>query len=477
MTNILDKVIGYVSPQAALSRAQARVMLDGIRAYEAASPRSDWRPRRAGASANANHLADAATMRAKARALYENVSFMKRGINGKVNALIGTGIQSYCTMPDAVAKQVDNRLKNWADECDADAVHNLYSLEHAAWRAVEIDGEALIRLRPRRREDRLSIPLQLQLLEIDWLDTQKNGPNGNNIIVEGIEYDALGRRVAYWLYPAHPGELVLTRRDQGWQSRPVPAEYIIHVYAPQRPGAGRGVSALHATINRVRDLATYEDSEAARKNLESRLGIIVSGAANSGMPNFDPTGKPGQSGQSAQHLGSLPGGAMVRLPDGMNITTVKPEAVPGTVEYAKHHLRMIAMGVEVTYEMISGDYSEANFSSSRMGRMEFKRTCEVVQWMDIIPRMRRRILNAACAAAYLDGSIPQPNPTFDHTTPRWEYVNPRDDIAAEALELATGLGTWSEKLRSRGLRPEVHWAELRNDVNQLSPMHLRAQAP
>ena len=52
MRNIIDRIIGYVNPHAGIARHFARRQLQ--RAYEAASPRDTWRPRRAGASANAD---------------------------------------------------------------------------------------------------------------------------------------------------------------------------------------------------------------------------------------------------------------------------------------------------------------------------------------------------------------------------------------------------------------------------------------
>jgi hypothetical protein len=67
MRNLLDRIVGWVSPQAGITRHFARRRLQ--RAYEAASPRDLWRPRRAGASANADHQADAKTLRNKARVL------------------------------------------------------------------------------------------------------------------------------------------------------------------------------------------------------------------------------------------------------------------------------------------------------------------------------------------------------------------------------------------------------------------------
>ena len=63
-------------------------------------------------------------------------------------------------------------------------------------------GECLVRLRERRVEDGLPVPLQLQVLEPDHLDASKTGdlPNGG-FVLQGVEFDALGRRRAYWLYP------------------------------------------------------------------------------------------------------------------------------------------------------------------------------------------------------------------------------------------------------------------------------------
>jgi hypothetical protein len=67
------------------------------------------------------------------------------------------------------------------------------AMQAAAYRAMQQDGEVLIRLRPRRESDGLPVPLQLQLLEIDWLDsTAARWPTGTTVI-NGIEYDHLGR--------------------------------------------------------------------------------------------------------------------------------------------------------------------------------------------------------------------------------------------------------------------------------------------
>ena len=217
-TTLIDRFVGYINPNAGLRRLRAREML--TRAYEGASQKDGWRPRRSGASANTDHLADGAILRTRARALVQNVPYIARGLESLVSNTIGTGITPRSLSTNATA--VDKLWNEWAKVCDADGCSDLYGLQALAYRAMEQDGEVLIRLRARRPEDGLPVPLQIQVLEIDWLDSSKMGANGSNTILNGIEYDQLGKIVYYWLWDQHPGELVSGRRAKT-SSYPVPA--------------------------------------------------------------------------------------------------------------------------------------------------------------------------------------------------------------------------------------------------------------
>jgi capsid protein len=52
----------------------------------------------------------------------------------------------------------------------------------------------------------------------DWLDSSKMGSNGPNTIMNGVEYNVLGKIVAYWLWDQHPGEQ-FQWKDQATTSR------------------------------------------------------------------------------------------------------------------------------------------------------------------------------------------------------------------------------------------------------------------
>lgn len=462
MPNVLDRVVGWVSPQAGIARHFARKRLE--RAYEAASPRDPWRPRRAGASANADHQADAKTLRNKARALVQNVPYCTAALGGLVSATIGTGIVPRAT---GVDKDILNALfALWVKVCDADGRFDYYGLQAAAYEAMEQDGEVLIRLRTRRASDGLPVPLQLQLLEIDWLDSDRMGTYNGNEIVNGIEYDALGAVAAYYLWDQHPGDTTLMRGRKAQSSR-VPATSIIHLCSPKRPGQGRGFSRFAPVIARVRDLQLYEDAELARKNLETRLSVLASGdMSQMDNPASHGDGGAGQ-GQGARDLGELGGGGIVGMPAGMNFTVVEPKAAPGYVDYVKYQLHLIAAGLGVPYEMLTGDMKEVNFSSARVRLLDFRRAVQQVQWLVMIPKFLERVHQAFVEAAFLAGKVRTRDMKVDFSPPKWDYVNPEQDVKADLAEIGAGLSSISEKLRQRGYDPDVVFDELAADIEKL----------
>ena len=458
----LDRLVGWISPAAGLRRYFDRLRL--ARAYEAAAPGDRWKPRRGGASANADHAADAKRVREKARALRQNVAYVRAGMEARVAAIVGSGIVPAFKGRDADVLQT--MWAAWVRVADADRRLDLYGLQAAAVRAMDVDGEVLVRLRPRLKSDGLPVPLQLQLLEIDWLDTVRTMGEGRNQVINGIEYDALGAPVAYWLWDQHPGDSTI-RRGTRTQSRRVAASDIIHLFAPERPSQGRGFSRLSAVVNRVRDLQLYEDAEIARKNLESRLGVLVSGDASQ-MVNPAPRGDDPADAERLGQLGELMSGGITSLPPGVNVTVVQPVAVPGYTEYVKQQLHLICAGGGFTYEAATGDMREVNFSSSRVRQLDFRREVEQLQWLTIVPQLCQRIVEAFVEAAVLAGSFrSRPQYQVEHSTPKWDYVNPEQEIRADLTEISAGLSSFSEKLRRRGYNPEAVFDELQQDVEGL----------
>lgn len=458
----VDSLVSLYDPNRGLTRQRSRKLL--ARAYEGASTKDGWKTKRSGASANTDHMADATTLRARSRSLTQNVPYIAQGLRSLVASVVGTGITPRWTGTEA---QIYETLwKQWAPVCDADGRHDIYGMQAAAYRAMQQDGEVLIRLRQRRPNDGLPVPLQLQLLEIDWLDSSRTETRGPSQVINGIQYDALGRVEGYWLYDQHPGEIATYARGRT-DSHFVPASSIIHLYTAERPGQGRGFPRIAPVIARVRDLQLYEDAELQRKNLETRLSVLASGNV-SDLANPNALGEPvDETAAKGGDLGPLSSGGITQVPAGLQLTMVEPKVAVGYVEYLKFNLHLVAAGFGVTYEMMTGDVSDTNFSSARVNRLNFQKEAEVEQWVVFIPKFCDRVCRAFADAAELVGKVKRADYNVEHSTPKWDYVNPEQDVKADLAEIAGGLSTFSEKLRKRGYKPDLIFQELRSDIDKL----------
>lgn len=466
---LIDKAIGEFSPVRGLARMYHRQLLE--RAYDAASPRDGWKPRRGGASADADHFGDATTMRNKARSLVQNVPYCRAMLEALVSQVVGTGITPSFT--GAGAEALAKLWAQWVPLADADGGAGFYALQGLAYRAMEQDGEVLLRRRPRRPTDALPVPLQVQLLEVDWIDTtRQRGAAQGNEIVNGVEYDGLGRKVAYFLWQSHPGDSGFRRfmrRVSGLQSVRVMASDIIHLYRSERPGQGRGFTRFAPVISRVRDLQLYEDSEIARKNLESRLSVLASGDVASMAEGYKLGETPDYAtAKVTGEMGQLAGGAIMQLPPGVNVSIVDPKPAGGYVDYLKLNLHVITAGFGVPYEMATGDMNEVNFSSARVRQSDFRRQCEQTQWLLLVPVLCQGVLAWFAEAAQLVGKAA--SATAEWSTPKWDYVNPGDEVKADIDEISMGLSSISEKLRRRGYDPKAVFAELKSDFDTLQSM-------
>lgn len=461
MSNILDRLIGMVSPDAGLRRHRSRELLK--RAYEGASKADGWRPKRGGASANTDHAADAATLRVRSRALEQNVPYIAQGIRAHSANIIGTGIVPHW-LGDGAA-QHSAAWMAWGPYADADGRLDINGIINLAHQTAQRDGEVLLRIRPRKMSDGLPVPIQFQVLEIDWLDDSRSGVIDGLTVISGIAYDVLGKVVGYYLFDQHPGEVV-SRPVRRSGSRLVPASSIIHYFQPSRPGQGRGFPRIAPVIARVRDTSLYEDAELHRKNLETRLGVIASGDVEAMASGSD--GVPVVTKTS--DMGELPSGSLMQVPTGSNITVVEPKAAPGYVECMKLNLHLIAAGAGWTYEMMTGDVREVNFSSARIRMLDYRREAEQEQWLYVIPMLVAPIVRAFADAAELAGKVRRASYNVRYATPKWDYVNPRDDVSSDLEEISGGLSSLSEKLRRRGYEPEEVFTEIASDFTRLQEL-------
>lgn len=455
----LDRAIGYVAPRTALRRQRARLAADVLqRHYEgAAGGRRTQGWARSIADANASTAPFVGRLRDVARDLVRNNPYAESALTTIVDHTVGWGIEP--TNKAALAT-----WKAWAGTtaCDADGRFDFAGLQKLVMRTIVESGEVLVRRRLRLPEDGLPLPLQLQVLEPDYLDTTRHGislPNGGRIIY-GVEFDPIGRRVAYWLFPDHPG-------NSAWPafaSQRVPADGVLHVFKGMRPGAVRGASWFGPVLLRFKDFDDYEDATLMKQKVAALLSVITSDVDGAASPlgTADDTTNPG--------IDSLEPGAIVNVPPGRTVEVVQPPTVSDYQAYSTANLRGIAAGLHVTYEDMTGDFSQVNFSSARMARLKHWARVEDWRWRMLVPQFCDPVWRWVMDAASIMG---QPNaPTTLWSAPPMPMIEPDKEGLAYQRNIRSGIQTLSEAIRERGYDPEDLLTEMAKDNARLDALGL-----
>lgn len=470
-----DRFTLAFAPRWTIQRVQARaaleVMANGVskRHYEAAQPgrrTSGWPTNFMDADLNirgANiHL------RNHARDLIRNNSWARRGQEVIANNTVGWGISAKPAGADSGMNAKALELWNaWAgtSECDSEGRQNFYGFQTLAMLSIVESGEVLFRRRWRKAKDNLTLPFQLQILEADYLDHARNtldslagGPT-----IQGIEFDKLGRRAAYWLFEKHPG----SGRNSD-PSRRVPAEDVIHVYRIDRPGQSRGASWFGSVIVNMKDFDEYEDATLMRQKIAACFAGFVTDLDGTGLP----LGTPGQpDGTTDSTVETFEPGMIERLPAGKDIKFGNPPAV---VEdgFSVRTLRKAAAGLGVTYEDMTGDYSQVNFSSARMARLSHWANVNRWRWTMLIPQLCDGIWNWAMEGAQRYRELPDDvdPPSAKWTPPPMPLIEPDKEAKAIQLQVRGGMMTHDEMVREQGYDPDAHWQEYADGLKRLDKL-------
>ena len=460
--NILDRAIGYIAPGAAARRLKNRTAIEILsRGYDGASKgrlNSGWRT--VSSSADAEVRAGASMLRDRMRDLVRNNPHAANAVEVLVNHVIGSGIMPRANTGDpAKDKKINALFDEHSLQCDADGQLDFYGIQTLAFREMIESGDGIVRRRRRRSSDNLPVPVQYQVLETDMIDTLKEGPlnNGGGIAVSGIEFDKLGKRVAYWMFNDHPGNTFLgANRDL--LSKAIPASEVAHLYKKDRTQV-RGVPWGSAVITSLRDLGTYEEAEIIRKKLEACLvGVVVGGDEGDtvlGIPLEGDDKPPGVYDSDGIAVDRFEPGMFLHAKGGKDIKFSQPAATGSYDGYKRASLHTIAAGFHIPYLLLSHDLQAVNYSSSKMGLEPFKRLCEAVQWNFVIPMLIRPMWDWFCEAAYLAGKIDTIKVPVEFSTPRMYSADPEKDARATVLEIRAGLKTLPEAIAERGRNPEV----------------------
>lgn len=392
------------------------------------------------------------SLKYRARTLRRNNPIVSGGVDSYVSNLVGTDITPTWDLDNPDQKQeLQDAWNRSVHEMDYYGAVDFYGLQEQAATGMLVDGDSLARMVVTRRYSGLFIPFQVQMLEADHLDVHYNdiAANGNEIRL-GIEW-ANSQRKAYHLWSEHPGEQYLTAKDTVRQR--VPASDIAHVFRPLRAGQQRGGSFLAPLMAKLYEIDQYDDAEVVRKKTAAMWGGFfvneTPGAANGRV-------------QTAPTSGALEPGTFQKLSNGWKVQFSEPADVGANYDtFMKTQFRMVARGLGITYEQLTGDLSDVNFSSIRAGLIEFRRLCEMVRARTLVAQFTRPITLRWLHVGMLAGKFKTISineylqDTYKFQRIRFipqafDYVQPVVDRQAVLMDIRSGVTTREEQALLRG---------------------------
>ena len=426
------------------------------------------------AHVNARIAASGPEMNARARWLVRNNGYAANAIESWAANTVGDGISPNSSIAQASRKDAVQRLwLAWTDDADAEGLTDFYGLQRRAAREVFMTGEVFLRFRPRRPEDGLVVPLQVQMLPSEMLPLNHNAVDGNgNIIRQGIEFDRVGRRVAFHFLRRHPGDS--TDRGLSGETVRVPAAEVLHVIDPVEAGQLRGVSRFAPAIVKLFLLDQYDDAELDRKKVAAMYAMFVTSPA----PD-NPLAPPDEEYEVAP-------GQVVRLDPGEDVTVSAPADSGSTYEPFQYRtLLQISAALGIPYGYLSNDGAKGNFSNSRLSLIEFRRRVSAWQHSVMVFQMCRPVWARFMDTAVLAGSLKLPG--YDRRRSeylacnwlptKWDWVDPLKDANAEIAQIEAGLKSRTQAIAERGYDAEQVDAEIARERDRERRLGLDFRRP
>ena len=437
---------------------------------------ASWRP----ASTRANEVAGLELLRARARHVYANNAIARGLIDFLVCNIVGNGISP---QPLVSNKRTRERIialwEQWGEQADfADAL-DVYGLQTLAVRTWLTSGEAFVIHRPYDTDS--GVVYQVQVLEPDFVPLLSGeNPDNNNTISQGIEFDARGKIVAYWVLKSAANLAADRLAVAGWLDRAerIDARHVSHLFEPLRPGQLRGIPPLSVSLVRLRNTDDLDDAVLERQRIANLFVTFITrptgeledyvpptgvSSADAGVPVADTAGT---EPESLPPIELEPGASQV-LDDGEDVRfSDPPDAGTNYVDYMRWNYRTICASYGIPYAVAFNDYADANDRTMRVALNEFARRVTQMTENIVVHQLCRPMRRKFFDAAILAGLLPSNKPEIRNT--RWvpqakPYIHPVQDMQALRMKYELGLTSRTEMALQQGKDADLLDGEIAHD--------------
>lgn len=456
-------------------QAEPRAIASGKRYHAAAQSRliGTWLP--GGQDQNRLIALASPLLRSRVRDLVRNFPPFSRAVDGVVAFVVGRGsrFQSLAVdskgQPDLKVRQIiESRFRAWMDEADVTGKLHYYELKQLAMRQEMESGEYLFRFVTPHGRGRHPLALQMHESE-NFAETQSIATPDGVEMFQGVEFDSLTGEVLAYHLQQNPYQLLGTQ-SAGWKTWREPAGNVLHGFRVLRPGQLRGVTPFAPAILCAKDMADYTEAELDAAKLAAKWLAFVTSEDPAAMQGFPGTpGGKALAGLQREDIEDLTNAMIEYLRPNEKVNFAPSPNRPGDSfeRFSRHTLRFVAIVAPLPYEILSGDYTDINYTTSKASRNDFAQLLATHKFrleQHLDRRVFHRFLNhEALTQDYLPGYFENPG---RYRRAMWipagmPSVDPLRDGKADIDAINAHLKSPQQVILARGDDPEevlMQWA-------------------
>lgn len=456
--NIIDRVVGWFSPQRGYARAAWRDELRNYDAGDGSRLNMNWRAINTSAEQTDRYSRD--TVRARARDLERNSDMLNALIGAFGRNIVGGGFNLQAETGDTdLNQQIEKLWAQWCKKCNCDVTgtQSFSQMLRMAVRRKKVDGGMFF---VKRYTSEGLLPFKLQAMEVDELDSSTIvAKYKGNRVCGGIEYTSYNKPVGYWFRQYSIDGVTVPEPVY------IDAKDVIFYFTKRRPSQLREMSDMAPTLTRIRDANEFIVAENTKQRILACVALFIKKINPAGPGR----GRTGAAGKTYDRRMFTPG-MVNELEAGDEVHMINPQGqATDAAAYIKLLNRLVAAGQGLSYEAVARDMSGNTYSSARQNLIEDGMTYadEVELLTEAIDEIYESFLISAVLAdkVHIPDFWARKDVYFAHewVKPPKPWIDPSKEATATQTALRTGQKTFKQIAAENG----KDWQDQIDDIAEV----------
>lgn len=409
-----------------------------------------------------------------------------------------------------INEQIAREFALWANKptCDADRIDNFYMLQQLAFTGFLLNGDSWAVLQNKKTPG-VPYDLRVRIIEADricspaFMDIlSPTDINEHHVekIVQGVETDADGMVIAYWVCDRHPlaSTSVTGLTASHWTrveayGKKTGRQNVLCLMQRERAGQLRGVPLLAPVLESLKQLGRFTDAELTAAVISAMFTVFIKKSDQSDEVPFGEMLPPDVQVDTPDKTSvELAPGAFIDLNPGEEVQFADPKhPTTGFEAFMNAIVKQMAAALEIPSEVLYKQFS-TSYSAARGALNEFWRTtgmhrdwfadsfCQPVYeaWFrEAVCKGRIKapgfLTNPAVAAAYMNCNWNGPART---------NLNPKDEAEAAQMRVNSGFSTAAQETAQMtggsyeaNMRQRKAEAALKREVDEIAGAQVQQQ--